>query len=217
MPQKKIKKTSKVTLTVKLLAMNDTDLKQAIIEDARPCYPADQPWKPVEIEGAFNLARRRHTFVRAGTGSCKSRVAKVYCHLFAKTKNPVVLVLNPLDALGTNQVQEKIAQGFTAINLKQTNFNKSVAGEILPGKYNFIYLSPEIFLNNKMFTGVYHNQKFQDHLVLTVVDEAHMIYMLELWPMPQRGSIFFFPFPPLSSQAPNLGPSLVVVFHSPQS
>ncbi|KAI7949093.1 hypothetical protein MJO28_007914, partial [Puccinia striiformis f. sp. tritici] len=153
MPQKKIKKTSKVTLTVKLLAMNDTDLKQAIIEDARPCYPADQPWKPVEIEGAFNLARRRHTFVRAGTGSCKSRVAKVYCHLFAKTKNPVVLVLNPLDALGTNQVQEKIAQGFTAINLKQTNFNKSVAGEILPGKYNFIYLSPEIFLNNKMFTG----------------------------------------------------------------
>ncbi|POW11096.1 hypothetical protein PSTT_05548 [Puccinia striiformis] len=90
--------------------------------------------------------------------------------------NPVVLVLNPLDALGDNQVQEKITQGFTAINLKQTNFNKSVAGEILQGKYNFIYLSPEIFLNNEMFTEVYHNPKFQDHLVLTVVDKAHMIY-----------------------------------------
>ncbi|KAI7953767.1 hypothetical protein MJO28_006314 [Puccinia striiformis f. sp. tritici] len=176
MPRKKIKKTSKVTLTMKLLAMNDTDLKQAIIEVARPCYPADQPSKPVQIEGAFSLARRQHTFVRAGTGSGKSRVAEIYCHLFAKTKNPVVLVLNPLDALGDNQVKEKIAQGFTAINLKQTNFNKSVAGEILRGKYNFIYLSPEIFLNNEMFTEVYHNQKFQDHLVLTVVDEAHMIY-----------------------------------------
>ncbi|KAI9631390.1 hypothetical protein KEM48_014440 [Puccinia striiformis f. sp. tritici PST-130] len=69
MPQKKIKKTSKVTLTMKLLAMNAADLKQAIIKDTRPCYPADQPSKPVQIEGAFNLARRRHTFVRAGTGS----------------------------------------------------------------------------------------------------------------------------------------------------
>ncbi|KAI7937902.1 hypothetical protein MJO28_014822 [Puccinia striiformis f. sp. tritici] len=149
MPQKKIKKTSKVTLTMKLLAMNAADLKQAIIKDTRPCYPADQPSKPVQIEGAFNLARRRHTFVRAGTGS---------------------------DALGDNQVQEKIAQEFTAMNLKQTNFNNRVAGEILRGKYNFIYLSPEIFLNNEMFTGVYHNQKFPDHLVLIVVDEAHMIY-----------------------------------------
>ncbi|POW07136.1 hypothetical protein PSTT_08487 [Puccinia striiformis] len=152
MPRTKIKKMSKVMLTMKLLAMNDTNLKQAIIEDARPCYPADQPSKPVQIEGVFNLARRRHTIVRAGTGSGKS--------------NPVVLVLNPLDALGNNQVQEKIAQGFTAINLKQTNFNKSVAGEIPRGKYNFTYLIPEIFLNNEMLTGIYHNQKFQEVVVV---------------------------------------------------
>ncbi|KNE90118.1 hypothetical protein PSTG_16423 [Puccinia striiformis f. sp. tritici PST-78] len=166
MPRTKIKKMSKVMLTMKLLAMNDTNLKQAIIEDARPCYPADQPSKPVQIEGVFNLARRRHTIVRAGTGSGKSRVTEVYCHLFAETKNPVVLVLNPLDALGNNQVQENIAQGFTAINLKQTNFNKSVAGEIPRGKYNFTYLIPEIFLNNEMLTGIYHNQKFQEVVVV---------------------------------------------------
>ncbi|KNF00196.1 hypothetical protein PSTG_06606 [Puccinia striiformis f. sp. tritici PST-78] len=168
MPRRKLKKTTKVTLTLKLLQMNDSELTDAIIEDAAPCYSPDQPSKQLQVEAVLNLIRIRHTFVRAGTGFGKSRVAEIYCHLFARTKNPVVLVLNPHDALGNNQVQEKIAQGFTALNLKQTNFNESVAGEILQGKYNFIYLSPEIFLNNKMFTEVYHNPKFQDHLVLTV-------------------------------------------------
>ncbi|POW12128.1 hypothetical protein PSHT_04140 [Puccinia striiformis] len=159
-----------------LLGMDDPALINAITEDARKCYRSDQPSKPQQIEAVLNLARLRNTFVMAGTGFGKSRIPEMYAHLFAKTKNPVVLVLNPLDALGDNQVQEKLDQRFTAINLKQTNFTKTIADEILRAKYNFIYLSPEIFLNNEMFTDVYHNPKFQDHLVLTVVDEAHMIY-----------------------------------------
>ncbi|POW06150.1 hypothetical protein PSTT_09233 [Puccinia striiformis] len=122
--------------------MNDSELTDAIIEDAAPCYLPDQPLKRLQVEAVLNLIRLRHTFVRAGTGFGKSRVvAEIYCHLFAKTKNLVVLVLNPLEALGNNQVQEKITQGFTAINLKQTNFNKSVAGEILPGKMAEIFES----------------------------------------------------------------------------
>ncbi|PLW25067.1 hypothetical protein PCANC_28000 [Puccinia coronata f. sp. avenae] len=112
----------------------------------------------------------------AGTGFGKSRILEMYVHLFAKSSKPVVLVPNPLDTLGNNQVQEKIAQNFTAVNLKKLTFNQRVADEILRGAYNFVYLSPEIFLNNKMFTELYFDTKFQDRLVLTVVDEAHLIY-----------------------------------------
>jgi superfamily II DNA helicase RecQ len=112
----------------------------------------------------------------AGTGFGKSRVPELYVHLFVKSSKPVVLVLKPLDALGDNQVREKIAQKFTAINLKKLTFNRRVADEVLRGTYNFVYLSPKIFLNNEMFTELYFNTKFQGCLVLNVVDEAHMIY-----------------------------------------
>lgn len=36
--------------------------------------------------------------------------------------------------------------------------------------------SPEIFLNNPLFDGLYFCKMFQDRVVLKVVDEAHMIY-----------------------------------------
>jgi hypothetical protein len=81
-----------------------------------------------------------------------------------------------LDTLGNSQVQEKIAQNFTAVSLKKLTFNQRVADEILRGAYNFVNLSPKIFLNNKMFTELYFNTKFQACLVLTVVDKANMIY-----------------------------------------
>ncbi|PLW07113.1 hypothetical protein PCANC_28466 [Puccinia coronata f. sp. avenae] len=100
----------------------------------------------------------------------------MYVHLFATSKKTVVLVLNPLNALGDNQVQEKIQQGYTAVNLKKLTFTRSVANEMLHGKYTFVYLSPEVYLNNDLFTEIYQNTRFQERLVLTVVDEAHMIY-----------------------------------------
>ncbi|PLW05275.1 hypothetical protein PCANC_27194 [Puccinia coronata f. sp. avenae] len=156
--------------------MSDTDLRKSIISDCLPCYPKNEPPKTVQVDAVMSLVRQRHTFVMAGTGCGKSRISEMYHHLFARSKKAVILVLNPLDALGDNQVNEKVAQGYTAVNLKKLNFNKSVAAEILRRKYNFVYLSPEIFLNNETFTKIYHHHKFQNQLALLVVDEAHMIY-----------------------------------------
>ncbi|OAV92039.1 hypothetical protein PTTG_05180 [Puccinia triticina 1-1 BBBD Race 1] len=88
----------------------------------------------------------------------------------------VVVVLNPLDALGNNQVTEKLAAGFTAINLTKPNFTAQACRDIQKGVYNFVYLSPKIFLDNQMFSDIYFSPKFQSKLALVVVDEAHMIY-----------------------------------------
>ncbi|PLW05441.1 hypothetical protein PCANC_26595 [Puccinia coronata f. sp. avenae] len=112
----------------------------------------------------------------AGTGFGKSCILEMDVHLFATSKKPVVLVLNPLDALGNNQLQEKIQQGYTAVNLKKLTFNPKVANQILHSSYTFVYLSLEVYLNNELFTEIYYNTKFQERLVLTVVDKAHMIY-----------------------------------------
>ncbi|KAA1076884.1 ATP-dependent DNA helicase sgs1 [Puccinia graminis f. sp. tritici] len=169
-------KSTKVRLSKQWRRKEQDDLHQAIIDDCLPRYPSNEPPKEVQVNAVKSLVGGKHTFVMAGTGCGKSRISEMYYHLFAKSKKAVVLVLNPLDALGDNQVKEKISQKYTAINLKKLTFDQDVADEVLNGKYNFVYLSPEVFLNNQMFTDVYHNPKFQDRLALIVVDEAHMIY-----------------------------------------
>ncbi|KAH9446126.1 hypothetical protein Pst134EB_023944 [Puccinia striiformis f. sp. tritici] len=112
----------------------------------------------------------------AGTGFGKSRISEMYLKLFSPSQKAFVLVVNPLDALGDNQVKEKIAQGYTAINLKKLTFKAKAASDIKKGKYNFVYLSPEIFLNNQRFTDLFHDTLFQDRLATIVVDEAHLHY-----------------------------------------
>jgi superfamily II DNA helicase RecQ len=96
----------------------------------------------------------------------------------------VVLVLNPLDSLGNNQIFEKQQAGFTEINLNKLNFNKKAADNISNGVYQFVYMSPEIFLNNKMWEDVYFSSAFENCLGLVVVDEAHMIY---IWGLVESG------------------------------
>ncbi|KNE88158.1 hypothetical protein PSTG_18447, partial [Puccinia striiformis f. sp. tritici PST-78] len=80
-----------------------------------------------------------------------------------------------MDALAVS-VLEKIQAGFTAINLTKLTFNEEEANNIVNGVYNFVYLSPEIFLNSPLWDQVYFSANFQDRLVLIVVDEAHIIF-----------------------------------------
>ncbi|OAV93804.1 hypothetical protein PTTG_08326 [Puccinia triticina 1-1 BBBD Race 1] len=136
-----------------------------------------QPPKPVQLDSVIDLIHRRDTFVLARTGVGKTRIAEMYWDLFPKYKKPIVLVLNPLDSLGDNQVQEKKNLVISAINLTKMNLNEAVEGEILKGKYSFIYLSPEVLLNNVIFSRIFYNKTFQDCVSLVVVDEAHMIYV----------------------------------------
>jgi superfamily II DNA helicase RecQ len=55
-------------------------------------------------------------------------------------------------------------------------FNGKTAAQIRAGAFNFIYLSPEVFLNSPLFRDVFYNNEFQDWLALIVIDEAHMVY-----------------------------------------
>ena len=86
----------------------------------------------------------------AENGCGQSNISEIYPHLFSKSKKAVIYVLNPLDALGDNQVKENAEKGYTSFKSKKLTFNNAVSEEICQGKYNFIYLSPEIMLNKKI-------------------------------------------------------------------
>ncbi|EHS64105.1 uncharacterized protein PGTG_20806 [Puccinia graminis f. sp. tritici CRL 75-36-700-3] len=169
------KATTGITPLKKLLEKKDDALKTEIATRAKNDYNGQDP-KPIQVETVATLARGKSAFLLAGTGFGKSRIAEMYFKTLPPKSKPVVLVLNPLDALGDNQVEEKKGK-FTAINLTKLTFNPFVAEQIKSGVYNFVYLSPEIFLNSKLWDSVYFSPAFQERLGLVVVDEAHMIYI----------------------------------------
>ncbi|KAA1115002.1 ATP-dependent DNA helicase sgs1 [Puccinia graminis f. sp. tritici] len=173
----------RIQLLAKIAEKKNQALKAAIGKLAQICY--EQPAKDLQIEAVYHLANGSNTFVLAGTGFGKSQIPEIYHMLHPKPSNAVIVVLNPLDALGDNQVLEKISAGFTAINLTKLTFNEEEANKIVNGAYNFVYLSPEIFLNSALWDQVYFCANFQDRLALVVVDEAHIIYQ---WGLVESGS-----------------------------
>ena len=138
--------------------------------EARALKRYNTPAKPLQTETVLNLVRGRNVFILAGTGFGKSRISEMYFTLFPMKTRPVFIVLNPLDSLGDNQVLEKLAAGFTAINLTKLTFNPIKAAKICQGEYNFVYLNPIIFMNSKLWDSVYFSPEFQDRLGLVVVD-----------------------------------------------
>ena len=96
---------SHIKLPIKLpnstLQMNDENLNHHIIETSWAFYH-NQP-KELQVKAVSILARGHHCFVRAGTGYGKTRISEMFFNLF-KTK-AIVLVLNPLDSLGEDQVR----------------------------------------------------------------------------------------------------------------
>ena len=92
-----------VTLDERFSRLDDADLYLTLHLEALERF--DQEPKPLQLETVMSLVKRRHTFLLAGTGFGKTRIAEMYLSLFDHVQKPVVLVLNPLDSLGDNQVQ----------------------------------------------------------------------------------------------------------------
>ncbi|KAH9807956.1 hypothetical protein DFH28DRAFT_1227700 [Melampsora americana] len=166
------------------IAKGNTSIRKSIIEDAfRKRYKMEP--RPLQVECVLLLIGLWNTFLLASTGFGKSKVPEMYLETLSKVDKPIVMVMNPLDALGDNQVLEKTKDGFTAVSLTQKTFNDATCKDILESKYQFIYLSPEIFLNSALFTMLYFHPTFQKRLALKVIDEAHLIYC---WGLVASGS-----------------------------
>jgi superfamily II DNA helicase RecQ len=170
---------AEASIPKKLLAYDANQLSNHIENDSFDKY--QQKCKPLQVKNSVNLIRGHNTFLLAATGFGKSRIPEIYLNMTTKDCNSrhigVVIVLNPLDALGDNQVTERIAVNYTAINLTAANFNTKAEIDLRNGVFNFIYLSPKIFLNNKTFEEIYISPNFQKKLVLVVVDKAHDLYL----------------------------------------
>ncbi|OAV90481.1 hypothetical protein PTTG_28293 [Puccinia triticina 1-1 BBBD Race 1] len=107
---------SRIKLIQKILDMGEDSLRDYIIKDSE-------------------------SFFGQTPTALQTRIAEMYHHLFApSTRKATILVLNPLDSLGENQVAEKEKDGMTAISLTKMTFTRKVADKIIKGDYSFVYL-----------------------------------------------------------------------------
>lgn len=97
-------KLDKPSITKKLAASSIDEQKRTVLARFKDKNPKDQAKEP-QIESVLSLLNGHNTFLLAGTGFGKSRVPEMLFHMFPKVSKPVVLVLNPLDTLGNNQVR----------------------------------------------------------------------------------------------------------------
>ncbi|KAH9472928.1 hypothetical protein Pst134EA_000014 [Puccinia striiformis f. sp. tritici] len=94
-----------ITVLKKLIAMKDAALRTKISSISLKKY--GQEAKPLQIDAVVSLVRGQNTFLLAGTGFGKSRIPELYFRTLPVKEKPVIIVLNPLDLLGDNQVVEK--------------------------------------------------------------------------------------------------------------
>ncbi|KNF04295.1 hypothetical protein PSTG_02637 [Puccinia striiformis f. sp. tritici PST-78] len=92
-----------ITVLAKIAKKNDDALRREISEISQFRYGQDA--KPLQIDAVVNLVRGRNTFLLAGTGYGKSRIAELYFRTLPVREKPVIIVLVPLDSLGHNHVR----------------------------------------------------------------------------------------------------------------
>ncbi|PLW23688.1 hypothetical protein PCASD_13552 [Puccinia coronata f. sp. avenae] len=130
----------RITLRRDILGLSHQSLKAFIRDDSRKLY-GDEP-KDAQVEAVAALVDGHHTFFLAGTGFGKTRIAEMYHNLFQPYQKLIVVVLNPLDSLGDNQVDEKGSVGveLSEINLTQNVLDNALAKHIISGAFEFVYL-----------------------------------------------------------------------------
>lgn len=93
----------RTTLSLKVLNASIVDQWAFFKAKFKTRWSNDNP-SDVQLRSAVSLANGQNTFLLSATGSGKSRVSELFFLMFPKVKKAVILVLNPLDALGDDQV-----------------------------------------------------------------------------------------------------------------
>lgn len=91
-----------VVLNQSILRMSDDKLRERIRSNFVTKY--SQEARPLQVECVLAVARGQTTFLLAGTGYGKTRIAESFRSLFSLKSRAIIIILNPLDALGDNQV-----------------------------------------------------------------------------------------------------------------
>ena len=118
----------------------------------------------------------KDVFVSLPTGYGKSFIFQaipVIASLVCK-KPCTIFIVSPLKALMEDQVQYLNGLGLKAVALNEES-DEAIIERVVKGDYSHVYGSPESFLAQDTWRGIFSSTTFKTHLVGVAIDEAHCI------------------------------------------
>ena len=117
---------------------------------------------------------KKDVFAVLPTGYGKSliyQIAPLVAKKLGLFENPLLIVVAPLSALMQEQIREANRLGLTAFRL-----GVDAESDILSGRGQLIFGSPEQWLLNKKWRDMLISDAFKDNIMGMVVDEVHLTY-----------------------------------------
>lgn len=136
------------------------------------CFSATEE----QMNCIFNLVIGKDAFISVPTGSgkslCYGLLPAVYNKLKANqgvdnSQKNIVVVISPLKSL----MQDQVAK-FNKMHISATFLDHSAVEEVMSGKYELIFTSPE---NCLKYQQIFLSDLYQDQLCCIAVDEAHCV------------------------------------------
>ena len=134
--------------------------------------------KPDQEKAILHVVLGRDVFVALPTGYGKSLCYFVLPLVFDRVRDvsnrSIVLVVSPLVALMKDQVAHCSSRGLAAGYISSDS-SDSMKEEILGGKCQVVFISPESLFSGKRWRDMLREKPYINNLVGFVVDEAHCV------------------------------------------
>ena len=125
------------------------------------------------------LEAQQDVFVSLPTGFGKSfcfqSLPIVYDYLHDCHGSSIVIVVEPTAAVMRDHVETLLAKGMKAAFINHEQADETVKTDVVAGKYQYVYISPESLTQNDRFRSMLLSRVYQSHLVALIVDEAHTV------------------------------------------
>ena len=168
---------SRDILAVKMAQFNEEQIVAAV-ERTSSAYGYPQ-LKKEQRDVVLQFMSGRDVFCCLPTGFGKS-VCYILLPMMFDTLNhkdagtSSIIVISPLSSLMEDQVNVCESHHITAVAVKREN-ESSHHHDVLKGKYQIVYISPEMLLGTNKWRTVLQDERFHKRLCAVVIDEAHCV------------------------------------------
>ena len=137
--------------------------------------PREEQKKVIELV----LGGQHDVFVSFPTGFGKSfcfqSLPVVYDFLHDCHGSSIIVVVEPTAAVMRDHVEALVVKGMKAAYINHEQKDEAVKQDVIAGKYQYVYISPESLTQNHRFRNMLRSTVYQTHLIAIVVDEAHTV------------------------------------------
>jgi ATP-dependent DNA helicase RecQ len=112
-----------------------------------------------------------------GKSACFVMLPMIFDYLdsCSTTNGSIIKVVSPITSLMNDQVSSCTSMGISAVAVTRQNKSKQLFEDVTSGKYQVIYISPEMLIGTHTWRCTLQNNVYKNRLKAIIIDEAHCV------------------------------------------